>query len=169
VAKVELSKKTKLAIFKSVYRPTLIYGHEHWVMIEKIRSRIQSAEMRFLRRVAGLTLRDKIRSSNIRETLQIEPLLLHIERSQLRWLGHVLRMPHNRLPYQIFQAAPAGKRPIGRPGMGWRKYIEKLSRERLGFPWCEVQQTVKGRNRWKKLLNGLKPRPERIRGRKWWW
>jgi hypothetical protein len=83
VTKVELSKKTKLAIFKSVYRPTLIYGHEQWVMTEKIRSRIQSAEMRFLRRVAVLTLRDKIRSSDIRETLQIEPLLLHIERSQL--------------------------------------------------------------------------------------
>ncbi|CAF3092932.1 unnamed protein product, partial [Rotaria sp. Silwood2] len=114
VTKVELSKKTKLAIFKSVYRPTLIYGHEQWILTENTRSRIQSAEIRFLRRVAGLTLRDKIRSSSIYESLQIEPLLLHIERSQLRWLGHVLRMPQNRLPYQIFQGKPTGKRPIGR-------------------------------------------------------
>jgi hypothetical protein len=161
-----VSKKTKLAIFKSVYRPTLIYGHEQWVMTEKIRSRIQSAKMRFLHRVAGLTLRDKIRSSDIRETLQIEPLLLHIERSQLRWLGHVLRMPHDRLPYQIFQAVPRGKRPIGRPRTSWRKYIEKLCEERLDLQWTEVQQTAMDRNRWKKLLNGLQPRPERIRGRK---
>ncbi|CAF4475774.1 unnamed protein product, partial [Rotaria sp. Silwood2] len=62
--------------------------------------------MRFLRRVAGLTLRGKTRSSSIRESLQIEPLFLHIERSQLQWFGHVLRMPQNQLPYQIFQAIP---------------------------------------------------------------
>ncbi|CAF3797303.1 unnamed protein product [Rotaria sp. Silwood1] len=98
-----------------MYRPTLIYGHEQWILTEKTRSRIQSAEMRFLRRVARVTLRDKTRSSSIHESLQIEPLLLHIERSQLRWLGHVLRMPQNRLPYQIFQAMSTGKRPIGRP------------------------------------------------------
>jgi hypothetical protein len=36
VTKAELSKKTKLAIFKSVYRPTLIYGHEQWILTEKI-------------------------------------------------------------------------------------------------------------------------------------
>ena len=121
VTKAELSKTTKLAIYKSVFRPTLIYGHEQWILTEKIRSRIQSAEMRFLRRAAGLALKDKIRSSNIRESLQIEPLLLHIERSQLRWLGHILRMPHNRLPYQVFQAVPIEKRSVGRPRTSWRK------------------------------------------------
>ena len=50
-----------------------------------MRSRIQAAEMSFLRRVAGLSLRDRVRSSVIRERLRVEPLLLHIERSQLRW------------------------------------------------------------------------------------
>uniref|UniRef100_A0A3B5M1U4 Eukaryotic translation initiation factor 4H n=1 Tax=Xiphophorus couchianus TaxID=32473 RepID=A0A3B5M1U4_9TELE len=45
--------------------------------------------MGFLRRVAGLSLRDRVRSSVIREGLRVEPLLLHIERSQLRsiWSG----------------------------------------------------------------------------------
>ncbi|KAI3352081.1 hypothetical protein L3Q82_020903 [Scortum barcoo] len=33
--------------------PTLTYGHELWVMTERTRSRIQAAEMSFLRRVAG--------------------------------------------------------------------------------------------------------------------
>lgn len=166
MTKAELSKKTKLAIFKSVYRPTRIYGHEQWILTEKTRSRIQSEEMRFLRTVAGLTLRDKVKSSSIRASLQIEPLILHIEYSQLRWLGHILRMPPNRLPYQIFQAVPTGKRPIGRPRTSWRKYIEKLIQERLGLQWADVQQAAKDRNRWKQLLNELKPQPERIRGRK---
>jgi len=35
MTKAELSKKTKLAIYKSVYRPTLICGHEQWILTEK--------------------------------------------------------------------------------------------------------------------------------------
>ena len=136
-----------MAIFKTVYRPTLIYGHEKWILTENTRSRIQAAEMRFLRRVADLKLRDQVKSSSIRESLQIEPLLIHIERSQLRWLGHVLRMPPNRLPNQVFQAVPTGRRPEGRPRTSWRKYMEKLLQERLGLQWIEVQQVAQDRNR----------------------
>uniref|UniRef100_A0A8D0CHB3 Reverse transcriptase domain-containing protein n=1 Tax=Scleropages formosus TaxID=113540 RepID=A0A8D0CHB3_SCLFO len=89
VVKRELSRKAKLSIYRSIYVPTLTYGHELWIMTERMRSRIQAAEMSFLRRVAGRTLRDRVRSSVTREELGVEPLLLRIERSQLRWLGHL--------------------------------------------------------------------------------
>ena len=69
-------------------------------MTERIRSRIQAAEMSFLCRVAGRSLRDRVRSSVTREELGVEPLLLHIERSQLRWLGHLFWMPPGRLPWE---------------------------------------------------------------------
>ncbi|TWW77359.1 hypothetical protein D4764_12G0007490 [Takifugu flavidus] len=54
--------------------------------------------MSFLRRVAGLSLRDRVRSSAIREELGVESLLLRVERSQMRWLGYLVRMPPGRLP-----------------------------------------------------------------------
>ncbi len=50
----------------------------------RMRSRIQAAEMSFLRRVAGLSLRDRVRSSDIWRESGVEPLLLRDERSQLR-------------------------------------------------------------------------------------
>ncbi|KAI3377375.1 hypothetical protein L3Q82_008564 [Scortum barcoo] len=54
VVKKELSRKAKaLDLPGSIYAPTLTYGHELWVMTERTRSRIQAAEMSFLRRVAG--------------------------------------------------------------------------------------------------------------------
>ncbi|KAL0152538.1 hypothetical protein M9458_052261 [Cirrhinus mrigala] len=49
VVKKELSCKAKLSIYRSIYILTLTYGHELWVMTERIRSRIQAAEMSFLR------------------------------------------------------------------------------------------------------------------------
>ncbi|TWW79364.1 hypothetical protein D4764_10G0003940 [Takifugu flavidus] len=75
-------------------------------------------KMSFLRRVAGLNLRDRVRSSDIREELGVEPLLLHIERSLLGWLGHLARMPSGRLPLEVFRTYPTGRRPRSDPGLG---------------------------------------------------
>ncbi|KAL6484891.1 hypothetical protein MHYP_G00069360 [Metynnis hypsauchen] len=63
VVKRELSHKAKLSVYWSVYIPTLTYGHDLWVMTERMRSQIQVAEMGFLRRVASYTLLDRVSSS----------------------------------------------------------------------------------------------------------
>jgi len=56
-------------------------------MTERIRSQVQASEMRFLQRIEEVPLFNKVRSSEIRKSLNIEPLLLQIESSQLRWYG----------------------------------------------------------------------------------
>ena len=63
MVKRELSQKAKLSIYRSIYVPTLTYGQELWVVTERIKPPIQVAEMSFLCRVAGLSLRDRVRSS----------------------------------------------------------------------------------------------------------
>ncbi len=159
VVKKELSCKAKLSIYRSIYVPTLTYGHELWVMTERTRSRIQAAEMSFLRRVAGRSLRDRVRSSVTREELRVEPLLLHIERGQLRWLGHLFRMPPGRLPGKVFQACPTGRRSRGRPRTRWRYYVSRLAWERLGVPPEELEEVSREREVWASLLRLLPPRP----------
>ena len=126
VMKRELSKKAKLSIFKAVFVPFLINGHESWVMIKRVRSQVQASEMRFLRRIEGVTLFNKVCSSETRKSLNIEPLLLRIERSQLSWFGHVSRMPQERLSKQALLAKANGSRPVGRPRTKWTDYIEDL-------------------------------------------
>ncbi|KAK3550782.1 hypothetical protein QTP70_004917 [Hemibagrus guttatus] len=152
VVKKELSRKAKLSIYQSIYVPTLTYGHELWVMTERVRSRIQAAEMSFLRRVAGRSLRDRVRSSVTREELGVEPLLLHIERGQLRWLGHLFRMPPGRFPGGVFRACPTGKRPQGKPRTRWRDYVSRLAWEHLGVPPEELEEVSGEREVWASLL-----------------
>ena len=76
VMKRELSKKAKLSDFKAVFVPILTYGHESWVMIERVQSQVQASAMRFLQIIEEVTLFDKVRSSEIRKSLNIAPLLL---------------------------------------------------------------------------------------------
>ena len=75
VLKRELCTKAKLSIFRSVYVPILTYGHECWIMNEKVGSRVQAAKMGFLQRISSLTLLGKVKSADIRESLNIKSLL----------------------------------------------------------------------------------------------
>nr|XP_054604946.1 uncharacterized protein LOC129166520 [Nothobranchius furzeri] len=159
VVKREPSQKARLSIYLSIYVPILTYGHELRVMTERTRLRIQAAEMSFLCRVAGLSLRDRVRTSDIRERLGVEPLFLRIEMSQLRWVGHLVRIPPGRLPGEVFRAYPAGRRPPDPPRTRWRDYISNLVRERLGFLPEELVEVAGERTVWSSLVGMLPPRP----------
>ena len=62
----------QIYVFKSIIVPILTYDPESWVMTVIILSQVQAAEMGFLRRVDGVTLRDKVGSGEIRRVLNVE-------------------------------------------------------------------------------------------------
>jgi len=45
--KRELSNTAKLSVFKSVFVPILTYGHESWVMSERILAQVQEPNLDF--------------------------------------------------------------------------------------------------------------------------
>ena len=81
--------------YKTVFRLILTYGCESWIVTNKLRSKIQAAEMKYLR-VQSVTRLEKIRNVKIREELQIESIAEFIERRQLSWWGHINRMKECR-------------------------------------------------------------------------
>ena len=95
--------------------------------------------MGFLRKVHGGTLRDKERCWEIRESLNVEPLL-RTERSQLRWLGHVSRMPKESLARQILLATSTGKQPRVRQNISWSDYISNIVWSSLHA--CRARRTI---------------------------
>ena len=134
-------------------------------MTERMRSQVlQAFEMRFLRRIEGVTMFNMMRSSEIRKSLNIEPLLLRIERSQLRWFGHVSRMPQERLPKQALLAKANGRRPVGRPITRWSDYVEDLGWNSLGLRLIEMMEVMEDREVWRLHLELLPPQPSRKSG-----
>ena len=55
-----------MKFYEVVAKPSLLYGSETWVPTKRDMSRLEAAEMRFLRSVTGYTRLDKIRSEDIR-------------------------------------------------------------------------------------------------------
>lgn len=55
-------------------------------------------------------VRQRLRSLDIQESLTVEPLFLHMPKSQLRWLGDFTRMTPGHLLSEVLQTCPTGKR-----------------------------------------------------------
>jgi hypothetical protein len=95
--------------------PVLLYGCENWALKRVDRRKIETAEMKFLRRVAGFTLRDEVRTITIREELQIFNIGERIQSRKIEWHEHLSRMEQQRIAQQVMIYKPIGYRDIGRP------------------------------------------------------
>ena len=135
-------------------------------MTKTVRSQVQVSKTRPLRRIEGVTLLNKVRSFEILKSLNIEPLVLRIERSQLRWFDHISRMPQQKLSKQAVLAKVNGRRSVGRPRTRWTNYIEYLEWNRLELHPSEMMDVMEDRVVWRLNLELLPPQPSRKRRRK---
>jgi hypothetical protein len=62
------------------------------------KSRLEEAEIRFLRSVAGYRLIDHRRNEDIREELQIIDINSRISDCQIKWFQHLERMEQTEFP-----------------------------------------------------------------------
>ena len=98
-----------------LFPSSLMVMTESWVMTESMRSQMQTSKIRFLTKIKS-TMLDKVRTTTIRKSLNINLLLFRIERSQLRWFGYLSRMPKESLPKQTLSAKMNRKKQaVGRP------------------------------------------------------
>lgn len=67
---------------------------------------------------------NKISKENLYQITRCMSMDLEITKRQLRWLGHVLRMPQDRIPKVALRWTPPGERKHGRPKTIWRKTVE---------------------------------------------
>ena len=151
INKRELTTKTKMSIFNSIYCPTLMYGSESWTLDSGDKSRLQAAEMKFLRRTAGKTKRDKVRNTSLREQLKAESLEHKIERNQLRWFGHVNRMTDERIAKRVFECKQQSKLPRGRPKKTWEERVKEILMKRE-VTFRDAKKMCIDRDKWRNFL-----------------
>jgi hypothetical protein len=84
-----------LKIYNTLVLPTFLYGSENWTLTALQRRRIEAAEMKLLRTLAGYTLYDHKTNDSVRCELQTECILDKIDEYRRNWLLHLQRMPPN--------------------------------------------------------------------------
>jgi len=87
--------ETVLKIYNTLLMPTFLNGSENWTLTALQRRRIEAAEMKLLRPLAGYTLYDHKTNDSIRREIQTECILDKIDEYRQNWLLHLQRMPQN--------------------------------------------------------------------------
>jgi len=83
-------------------------------------TRLEAAEMRFLRSVTGYTRLDKIRNEVIRKELDISGIQDVRLKYKQNWINHLERKHNTRLPKHALNYKPRGRRCRGRPRKRWQ-------------------------------------------------
>ena len=141
-----------MKVFKVIYRPILTYGSESWILTQRQKSKITAVEMRYLRRVKGVTRKDRIRNEHIREELEIIPILDFIEQKQLGWWGHLIRLKERTPVIQVWESRTQGRRKRGRPKKTWDSTIESIL-QRKGKTIKEAKTMARNKKEWRSFVN----------------
>ena len=110
----DLKRHTKVAVYKAVVLPTLLYGCESWVTYRRHIRPLERLQQRILRTILNIHWQDRRTNSSVLQEANCRSVESHIVKAQLRWVGHVRRMEDTRIPKQVFYSQmKQGKRSLG--------------------------------------------------------
>ena len=112
-----------------------------------------------LRRIKGVTRRDRIRNVDIRAELKINvDIIQRIQRKGLRYFGHVNGMAPSRLPHIALFGHVHGERKRGRPRKRWINNLREDCEE-MGLDVVEAcRLAASDRDVWRKSVLRLSER-----------
>ena len=113
-------------------RPVLLYGAETWPLRVEDRRRLLAFDHRCLRSIAKVWWDNRISNAEVRRRVlgnRDQPLDQVLELHRLRWLGHVLRMPSDRLPRRALFAEVGSDwcRVKGGQSLTWQQNMKSLT------------------------------------------
>jgi len=103
----------------------MLHGSETWPVRKENVAALQRAEMRIVRWMCGVKLKDRLPSKVLRERLGIDDIALVLQQNRLRCYGHVLRKDDDDWVKKCMEYEVEGLRPRGRPNMTWREVVRE--------------------------------------------
>ena len=105
---------TKLKVYKAVVLPTLLYACETWTVYQRHAKKLNHFHLSCLRKLLKIRWQDKIPDTEVLKKAKMQSVHTLLKLAQLRWTGHVTRMPDERLPKKVlYGELQEGKRSQG--------------------------------------------------------
>ena len=105
----------------------MLHGSETWPVRKENVVALQRAEMRMVRWMCDVMLKDRLPSKELRERLDVDDIALVLQQNRHHWYGHVLRKEDDVWVKKYMEYEVEGPRPRGRPKRTWRVCTRGLS------------------------------------------
>jgi len=96
-------------------RSSVLHGSETWHVRKENEVALQRAEMKIVRWMCNVKVKDRVPSKELRERLGIDDIILILQQNGLRWYRHVLRKEYTDWMKKCMEYEVEGSRPRGRP------------------------------------------------------
>ena len=117
-------------LYSSCVRSSMLHGSVTWPVRKENVVALQRAEIRMIRWMCGVKLKERIPSKELRERLGVDDIALILQQNRLRWYGRVLRKDDDdwakKCTYEV-----EGPRPRGRQKRTWREVVREDCQARI--------------------------------------
>ena len=131
-------------LYSSCVPSSMLHGSETWPVRKENEVALQRAEMRMVRWMCNVKVKDRVPSTALTERLGIDDIILILQDNRLRWYGHVLRKEDTDWVKKCMEYAPD------------QEVDQRGHEERLCKKDCQARNLNKedamDHGRWKKLI-----------------
>jgi len=130
----------------------MLHGSETWPVRKENVVALQRAEMRMVRWMCGVKLKDRLPcKEELRERLGIDDIALVLQQNWLRWYGHVLRKNDANWVKKCMEYEVQGPTPRGRPKRTWKQVVREDCQARK-----MNREDAMDRCKWRKMLKDVR-------------
>ena len=134
---------TKGRLYQACVRLAMLHGSETWPVRAEELQCMERNDMRMIRWMCNVSLKDRVSSEELRRRLRLESISTCLQNRRLSWFGHVERSPETSWINKCRQIHVPGEVGRGRPKKTWGEVIKTdlkqkgvtkdLAQDRLGW------------------------------------
>ena len=134
-------------LYSSCVRSSMLHGSETWPVRKENVVALHRAEMRMVRCMCGVKLKDRLPSKELRERLGVDDTALVLQQNRLRWYGHVLQKDDDDWVKKCMKYEVEGSRPRRRPKKTWKEVVREDCQA------CKLnKEDAMDRCKWRKVI-----------------
>ena len=121
-----ISQETKLKVYMAVVLTVLLYACESWTVNSRHARKLNHFHTKCLRIILSIMWQDMVTDTEVLSRASRPSIHTLLQKSQVRWAGHVTRVPDDRLPKQLlYDELCYGKRSVGGQRQRFKDTLKK--------------------------------------------